>query len=322
MAFRRTYDEILELIKKQLLSTPLARAIVRKSGVRPGSSTSGEDGEPGFLFASGDPWDAIVKLSDTDYNVGWRKNGIGPEDGLLPDVGNSGPPCNLRALQFLRLRDSLLRSGTSNGDRFGYAFDRHGRHTQEIAGPSFGFYYERQDYGGASQYNLDYQGRFVVGSGTNRDIIDEVNSFTGPQARVIAYITRADFPWTINLRLLLSTSATPTVPATHLINGTGTGRVVSDWLDFPAFNTSLNPGYLADKIWGNGDAFAWIDATDDSSIGPVPTTYDELREGAGPLCCPFLEVEVRTLYYAERSYWIQDEFTPDEYRVAEWETEV
>lgn len=292
MSFRKTYDEILELIKNKLLEVKIARAIVRKSGVRPGASGSGGGGGDGSenLFRGGDPFDAIVKLSATDYDVGWRKNGLGPVSTF-----NSGPPCNLRLFSFTRLRDSLLRSGTSNSGRFGYAFDRHVQKTATVSGGGTARWYERS-WVGTSRQSFDSQ-----------DYADRILDVAKDQARVIYYITKADFDYVITLNLDPAHTG-----GSHTITGASgeTGRKVSDWFDIP---------HLAVH---DPAATVTIDLASDAPAVSVPTSYAELREGAGPIGCPFLELEVRTKYVPERSYWIQDEFTPEEYRIAQWELEV
>lgn len=288
MSFRRTYDEILELIKKKLLDARIARGIVRKSGIRPGAGGSG-DGS-GLLFKNGDPFDAIVKLSADDYDVGWRKNGIGPVQTF-----NSGPPCNLRLFTFTRLRDSLLRSGTSNSGRFGYCFDPHvSLSTFVLPIPS----------GGTARWSERHES-FAGGLRLdNQDYTDDVFNVAKDQARVICYITKADVDYAVHLDL-------GTVPPNrHTITRSvgDTGRIVSDWFDLPTGSS------------GDAAAAASIEVKNTPSLS-IPTTYAELREGDGPVGCPFLDVEVRTQYLPERSYWIQDEFTPEEAQVAQWELE-
>lgn len=313
MPFGKTYEEILELIRVKLLDTQMCRDIVRRAGARP--AVSGEDGS-GNLFVGGEPWEAIVKLSADDYDVGWRKDGLGPPWGNY----NSGPPCNLRAFQFLRLRDSLLRSGTSNSGRFGYALDRHVSKNEAIGGGGIATYYERKNFAGTSDYSLMYQGAELTGA--DQDIIDTILYFAKDQARVTAYVTKADFPWRISVTLSRGASNQTGPDLTYTIDGSSTGRVEGDWVDFPPMDTSSTPTYLLGALSTHGFvADISIDAQSDSSIGTIPTTYNELREGTGPIAMPFLEVEVRTVYFPERSYWVQDEYTPDEYRVAEWEIE-
>lgn len=308
--FRRTYDEILELIKLKLLDTAIARDIVRKAGIRPGSSSG--DGGSGQLFSGGDPWDAITKLSDTDFDVGWRKGGSGPN--MAQDF-NSGPPCNLRALSWTRLRDSLLRSGTDNAARFGYAIDPHHPH------PEDGGFVTRS--GGW----IDFQSVALYDTQTLLDvdadispITDDVIQVVKDQARFITYVTRADFPYTFKLTLQRE-PAVGTNPITYTVNRTGTGRFVSDWYDFPAYDPdSQDPSFGTDRPYGDGFTTASIESTDEDPTVSA-SSYAELQEGVGPLCCPFFEVEVRTVYYAESSYWVQDEYTPEDYRVAQWEVD-
>lgn len=304
--FRRTYDEILELIKLKLLDTAIARDIVRKSGVRPEGAGGGQ------LANSGEPWEVITKLSDTDFDVGWRKGGLGP---YMAQKFNSGPPCNLRTLSFTRLRDSLLRSGTDNDSRFGYAFDPHQFHSED------GGYFTRSGgWIGTSVGNFFDEQTFTDIPGFVADpVTDNVIQVVKDQARFITYVTRADFPYTFKLTLRRE-PAVGTNPITYSLNRTGTGRLVSDWYDFPAYDPDSHDPSFGIRPYGDGFATASIEATDENPT-VTASSYAELQEGAGPLCCPFFEVEVRTVYHAESSYWIQDEYTPEDYRVAQWEVD-
>lgn len=307
MAFRRTYDEILELIRKKLLDTALARKIVRKAGVRPGAGSGG--GGSGALFTGGDPWDVITKLSDTDFDVGWRKLGLGPD---MQQAWNSGPPCNERVISFTHLRDSALRSGVSNSSRFGYSFDMH---TFRTAG--LGLFLNRfrhwleREWSAATVSSLFQQTR----------VRDVTRNVAKDQARIIAYVTKADFPFTFTLALERHVVFSLT-PATYDIPVSGTGRLVSGWYDLPAYDTSVYPPEWGDRPFGDATASVLIKATPPDPAVTIPTTHPQLREGTGPIGLPFLEVEVRTVYYPESSYWIQDGYTPADYRIAQWENEV
>lgn len=312
MAFRKTYDEILELIKRKLLEVAIARAIVRKSGIRSGSAGGG-DGGGGALATGGDPWDVITKLSNTDFDVGWRKGGFGPD---MAQKWNSGPPCNLRSLSFTRLRDSLLRSGVDNDSRFGYAFD-----VYKLILTDNTYFVRAGAWAEATPRPLfdvdsipDVPG--VIADPLTDDIIDVVKD----QARIIAYVTKADFPYTFKLSLERY-PALGTNPITYTIDRTGTGRFVSDWYNFPAYDpASQDSSFGTSRPYGDGFTTATIEATEDDPTVSA-SSYEELQEGIGPLCCPFFEIEVRTVYYAESSYWIQDEYTPEDYRIAQWEVD-
>lgn len=68
MAFRLTYDEIREMIVRTVCSIPMARAIVRRAGY---DAAIGRGFPPGGLI-----YQALVKLSDDDNDVGWAN--VGP----------------------------------------------------------------------------------------------------------------------------------------------------------------------------------------------------------------------------------------------------
>lgn len=311
MAFPVTYNQILRMIKARLLDAQVARDIVRKAGLIPGQSAEN-------LAGNGDPWDVITKLSEVDFDVGWRKGGLGPE---MSQAFNSGPPCNLRTLSFTRLRDSYLRSGTSNALRFGYGFDAYSLFDDpDHPGPNATSFFKRDGgWVGSTVADLYDTETFFDDLGIVAEpITDDVILVIKDQARFICYVTRAEFPYTFKLTL----DRFPQIgldPITYTVNRTGTGRFVSEWYDFPEYDPDARqPSFGGDRPYGHSLTIASIEATEDTPVVTQPT-YAELQEGVSPLCMPFFEVEVRTVYYAESSYWIQDEYTPEEYRVAQWD---
>lgn len=302
----------------------MARDIVRKSGVRQGVGTPG-DGDPGSLFTGGDPWDAITKLSNIDFEVGWRKFGLGPD---MQQTWNSGPPCNLRVLQWARLRDSLLRSGASNSGRFGYAVDAYDIRSAgfgTIANP-FRTWLERRAPR-TEEYVMYRSGTLTGGTSTLRQN-DRVKNVAKDQARIIAYVTRADWPYRFTIRLgrfpTLETTILSYYQRLYTADLSGTGRYVSDWFDFAPVDPNFLLSHGGERPWGEAAVFVTVGPSDPDSITPIPppATHSELREGIGPFAMPFLEAEVRTVYYPESSYWVQDEHTPADYQVAQWENEV
>lgn len=299
------------MIKKGLLYAPMCRDIVRRAGVRPGGTGSDEEGP---VSTGGEPWEAITKLSETDYDVGWRKLGVGPEMGQL---FNSGPPCNQRIMSFTYLRDSLLRSGTSNSSRFGYSFDWH---LSQTAGS--GAFFDRVRLWG----ERDWRAVVNLPLFASTRVRDNSILVAKDQARIIAYITKADFGYTFTLALARTDTFIGLDPSeynTYDIAHSGTGRFISDWYDLPDYDASTQPAEWGYRPFGDATASVSIRATtpDPPSLS-IPTTHPELREGTGPIGMPFLEVELRTVYYPESSYWIQDDYTPEDYRVAQWENEV
>lgn len=62
MPYAKTYQQIEELIGRTLLNTLVAREIVRRSGIRPGSGT---------VIPGGATDDILLKASDNDYDVEW-----------------------------------------------------------------------------------------------------------------------------------------------------------------------------------------------------------------------------------------------------------
>lgn len=308
MAFPVTYNQILRMIKGRLLDAQVARDIVRKAGLIPGQGSEN-------LAGNGEPWDVITKLSDVDFDVGWRKGGLGPE---MSQLFNSGPPCNLRTLSFTRLRDSFLRSGTSNASRFGYGFDAMGLFNDpDYPFPDPTSYFLRSlGWIGSTVADLFDTETFTDLGIVAEPITDDVILVTKDQARFISYVTRAEFPYTFKLTLDRFPQ-TGLDPITYTANRTGTGRFVSEWYDFPEYDPDLRqPSFGLERPYGHAFTTASIEATEDIPAAEQPN-YEELQEGVSPLCMPFFEVEVRTVYYAESSYWVQDDYTPEEYRVTQ-----
>lgn len=69
MSYRLTYEQILAMLRKVALQVPFARAVVRRSGFRPGT---GENLPPGGILN-----DLLKKLSDEDFDYDWRAMGLG-----------------------------------------------------------------------------------------------------------------------------------------------------------------------------------------------------------------------------------------------------
>lgn len=352
MAFRITYDEILELIKKTLLRTDVARAIVRRAGARPGDFTGASTGRA-VLPPGGLPWMALTKLSDEDFDVGWRFAGYGP--GFLQDVDNgwvtpNGPPCNTRILTWTRLRDSRLRSGVSNNDRFGFSIDPYWPKTRNDGVVVVDEWYERNrnwaffgDY--AELFDRTVMSwRFLGGDnripiwsvGTNDPFpLDHMDEAAKDECRLVMYVTRAEWPYTVHLSVGVQTfpQEAGTLNTHYHFNRSTTGRFVTDWLPFspaaPISGGGQVPQTDGTNAVSGGRVRAYVRVAPTAALGDntgaevVPTqpaTYPELQLGDGPLCIPFCEVEMRTTYTPSATYWVQDQYTPDQYRnIAKWE---
>lgn len=363
MAFRITYDEILELIKKTLLRTDVARAIVRRAGARPGDG-SAASGVTGKLPPGGSPWWALTKMSDEDFDVDWRPLGFGSR--YLKDVDGgwvteSGPPCNMRILSWSRLRDSKLRSGVDNADRFGYAFDPYLTKARSPSGAIVDFWYERDPnwaffgkwvelfdrtvmrwHADPTSYAL---GQWGVGSQTTSQKfpIDRAETAAKTEGRLIIYVTRAEWPYTIHLswgpQTFPQEVTGPSATNVHyFFERTGTGRFVSDWLPIGILGVPEGvPGTIPQtdgtlaKAGRAINAFVRVAPTavraepsNDPTLAVIPTApwdYYQLQEGIGPLCIPFCEVEVRTTFTPSATYSVQDQYTPEQYRdIATWES--
>lgn len=138
MPFGYTYKEIREMIRDVVLTTPMARDIVRKSGFRPGAGVRGipRGGEKGW---------ALAKKSDADYDVWWVPNGpymrnwfTDPElegldqrvrtdvefdaVGTNDDVGSPTQPAPVMAATWASINEPL-RSGVNNQGQLGFIFN-------------------------------------------------------------------------------------------------------------------------------------------------------------------------------------------------------
>lgn len=167
-------------------------------------------------------------------------------------------------------------------------------------------------------------------------------------ARIIAYITRAEH----NYRLVLTYSEEGTEPpeetpkfARHFIPmGQFTGRFVSDWLPATYWLRSGTTGnftytrYTLERpAWGPDlsnifqttgyiqnvpDQETLVNVEHSATTGRPVGTPDQLASGSGPLCIPFIEVEVKTLYNPQGVWEVQNANTPEEWRKTEMQRRI
>lgn len=255
---RRTYDVIARAIRRLLLQPKWAKAIVRRSGIRPGGGV-GEDFTYYYrLPPGGRPGDGIYKLHeppDTDHDdflarhaVGWRGPGHPRlHQGLVNLSSSSGPPCSARIYSAQNLRESALRSGIDNQNRFGYAHDMWRSDSSGSGGVTTSWWWRRAktpDDGGywssipSSYFPTNSWWRLSPwesegGLGLGKVIMGgpERSAYSG-FCRIVAYITRADHDYQLRLLWTIKGGANSasSIPELVIPMGRFTGRYISDWI--------------------------------------------------------------------------------------------
>lgn len=229
-------------MRKTVLYTPMARAILRRSGYRYGATTRG-------IPSGGLKGDAVVKKSDADYDVWWAPNGPYTynwnelDQARMPPATTSSysddgsallsvEPVPLAVNSFAHINQPL-RSGVDNQDDYGFkwnpwAFDHSSSSgglvitgTWRVESPEFS--------------NTGFKEGAMRGDKSLHPIP------AGLQYRLQAYITRCSSECTISVRSSLDT---PDTGDTY--NITAPGYFDSGWVD-----RDMTPGAI-----GNNNNYA------------------------------------------------------------------
>jgi hypothetical protein len=239
----------------------------------------------------------------------------------------------------MRLRDPALRSGTSNDDRFGFALDTmRDEHTSD--GPIItSTWWERRLhynnwYGTNPGFTVHPPNRRSVGDTGIINILTDrgysgVSSHSGRFARLVVHCTKADYPVTVNGMGFIYDEAAG--DGTYLsVTISSPGKYVTPWVDIGALNDAADDYYFAGSSSGS-ISFVIHGPADPSTSGPglnrghpdgwLDGKKDEVIRCEGPVCIPYADVQIKTHYVPESDLWIQDAYTPEEYRVREEHTQ-
>lgn len=321
MSFPHVYAEIARLIEDKISETRWAREIARRAGIRLSRVATGDDevvAVIGGLPPGGKPTQVITKLatpsgaevdSDADRKaIGWRSTGSSSLEAIRSSNFTSpGPPANVRALHFHRLRDSTLRSGTSNNDKHGFCIDRW--EYQSATDPFFittrVAEWVRRAF--ASPAGNPYEFPLMD---EETSTYDSTPLHSGPFTtffRVMLYVTRAEYEYRI--RLDWGDGLSKYVFA----YSTTTGRRVSDWID----GRSEGGSTVASRPF-TPRLFVEFEGSDSREVGDVA----ELASGEGPIGIPFAEVEQRAGYRPSQMLEYPDEFQEARWATTEWERRI